>query len=132
MIKKILLDTNFLMICSQFKVDIFSEIERICNFRYKLFILDRTIEELNNIIEKQRGKNKDAAKLALKLVKLKKISIIKTKEKSATDTLIIKTAGKKEFIVATQDKFLKKQLKSENIALIVLRQKKRLLLEGKV
>ena len=130
--KKILLDTNFLLIPAQFRVDIFSEIERICNFNYKLHILDRTTEELDNIIEKQRGKSKDAAKLALKLIKSKKINIIKTKEKSATDTLIIKTAGKKEFIVATQDKFLKKQLKSENIALIVLRQKKRLLLEGKV
>ncbi len=130
--KKILLDTNFLLIPAQFRVDIFSEIERICNFNYKLYILDRTIEELNSIIEKQRGKNKEAAKLALKLVKLKKISIIKTKEKSATDRLIIKTANKKEFIVATQDKFLKKQLKTENIALIVLRQKKRLLLEGNI
>jgi len=130
--KKILLDTNFLLIPAQFRVDIFSEIERICNFNYKLHILDRTIEELDSIIEKQKGKSKDAAKLALKLIKLKKISIIKTKEKLATDRLIIKTANKKEFIVATQDKFLKKQLKTENTALIVLRQKKRLLLEGNI
>ena len=130
--KKILLDTNFLLIPAQFKVDIFSEIERICNFNYKLYILDKTIEELNNIIEKQRGKNKDAAKLALKLVKLKKINIIKTEETLTTDNLIIKKADKKEFIVATQDKFLKKQLKLKNTPLIVLRQKKRLLLEGKV
>ena len=130
--KKILLDTNFLLIPAQFRVDIFSEIERICNFNYKLYILDRTIEELDSIIETQRGKNKEAAKLALKLVKLKKISIIKTKEKLATDRLIIKTANKKEFIVATQDRFLKKQLKTENTALIVLRQKKRLLLEGNI
>ena len=130
--KKILLDTNFLLIPAQFKVDIFSEIERICNFNYKLYILDKTIEELNNIIEKQRGKNKDAAKLALKLVKLKKINIIKTEETLTTDNLIIKKADKKEFIVATQDKFLKKQLKLKNTPLIVLRQKKRLLLEGKI
>ena len=130
--KKILLDTNFLLIPAQFKVDIFSEIERICNFNYKLYILDKTIEELNNIIEKQRGKNREAAKLALKLIKLKKISIIKTEETLTTDNLIIKKADKKEFIVATQDKFLKKQLKIKNTPLIVLRQKKRLLLEGKV
>lgn len=130
--KKILLDTNFLLIPAQFKVDIFSEIERICNFNYKLYILDKTIGELGNIIEKQRGKNKDAAKLALKLIKIKKINIIKTWENLTTDNLIIKKADKKEFIVSTQDKFLKKQLKIKNTPLIVLRQKKRLLLEGKV
>ena len=130
--KKILLDTNFLLIPIQFKLDIFSEIDRICNFNYKLHILDKTIDELNNIIEKQKGKNKGSAKFALKLVKLKKINIIKTKEKLTADELIIKKANKKEFIVATQDKFLKKQLKLKNIPLIILRQKKTLILEGKI
>jgi len=130
--KKILLDTNFLLIPIEFGVDIFSEIDRICNFNYKLHILDKTIDELNNIIEKQKGKNKGSAKFALKLVKLKKINIIKTKEKLTTDELIIKKANKKEFIVATQDKFLKKQLKLKNIPLIILRQKKTLILEGKI
>ena len=130
--KKILLDTNFLLIPIQFKLDIFSEIHDICNFNYKLFILDKTIEELNNIIEKQKGKSKEAAKFALKLIKLKKISIIKTKEKLTADRLILKKANKKEYIIATQDKFLKKQLKIRQIPLIILRQKKRLILEGSI
>ncbi|MBL7054446.1 hypothetical protein ISS05_01675 [Candidatus Woesearchaeota archaeon] len=130
--KKILLDTNFLLIPIQFKLDIFTEIRNICNFKYKLYILDKTIEELNNIIEKQKGKNKDAAKFALKLVKFKKINIIKTKEKFSVDRLIVETANKKAYIVATLDKPLKKQLKLKNIALIVLRQKKRLVLDGNI
>lgn len=130
--KKILLDTNFLMVVYQFKVDIFSEIERICDFNYKLFVIDKTIEELKSIIENQKGKNKDAAKLALKLIQLKKIKAIKTEKNVYADTAIVNTATK-EFIVATQDKGLKRRLKGKNISIITLRQKKYLILnEGKV
>jgi len=129
--KKILLDTNFLLIPVQFRLDIFSEICNICNFNYKLYILDKTIGELNNIMEKQKGKSKEAAKLALKLIKLKKVNIIKTKENLTVDNLMLKKADK-NYIVATQDKLLKKQLKIRQIPIITLRQKKRLILEGKI
>ena len=44
--KKIILDTNFLLIPAQFNVDIFSEIERICDFQYQLCIVDKTLSEL--------------------------------------------------------------------------------------
>jgi len=125
--KKILLDTNFLLIPSQFKVDIFSEIGRICNFNYKLFILDKTIGELENIIMKQKGKDKDAAKLALKLTQLKGIQILKTEKNIPTDSEIINTA-EEGFIVATQDKNLKRLLKAKSVQVITLRQKKYLML----
>ena len=124
--KKILLDTNFLLIPPQFKVDIFSEIERICYFNYKLYILDRTVDELENIIKKQKGKSKEAAKLALKIIKLKGIEKIKTEKGIDVDAAIIE-AAKKGFIVATQDKILKKRLKMQNIPVITLRQKKYLI-----
>lgn len=125
--KKILIDTNFLLIPAQFKVDIFSEIERICIFNYKLFILDKTIEELEGIVRNQKGKNKAAAKLALKLIAIKKITTLKTEKNIHTDTEIINTA-KKDFIVATQDQDLKRRLRDKNISMITLRQKKYLIL----
>ena len=34
---KVILDTNFLMIPYKFRVDIFSELTRVCNFSYKLY-----------------------------------------------------------------------------------------------
>ncbi|MBI2659253.1 twitching motility protein PilT [Candidatus Woesearchaeota archaeon] len=127
--KKIILDTNFLMVPIQFRVDIFSEIERICNFSYKLYIFDKSIGELKNIIEKQAGKNKKAAQFALKLIKLKNIVIIKS-EKENVDALILSNLGK-DTIVATQDALLKKKLLEKNASLIILRQKKYLQLAGK-
>lgn len=127
--KKIILDTNFLLIPYQFKLDIFSEIDRICIFKYKIYILDRTIEELKNIIEKQKGKDKEAAKFGLKIAIFKKLNIIKTKEEKDVDNLILDMANKEEHIIATQDMRLKKQLKSKIIPLIVMRQQKRLVLD---
>ncbi|MCH8067029.1 MAG: nucleotide-binding protein [Nanoarchaeota archaeon] len=121
--KKILLDTNFLLAVYQFKVDIFTELDRICNFNYKLFILDKTIEELKHIIERQKGKHKDAARVALQLLKLRKVGVIKTGSKKHTDDVILDYA-EKDYLVATQDKDLKRRLIHHNVKVIVLRQKK--------
>lgn len=114
--KKIILDTNFIMAISQFKIDIFAEIDRICHFPYKLYILDKTLEELIKL-EKQR-KTRQHVNIALKLIK--NINIIKTNSNESVDTLLKKQP--QDVIIATQDRELKKSLK--NHVLIVIRQKK--------
>lgn len=125
--KKIILDTNFCTIPFQFKLDIFSEIERIVHEKYQVCILDKTLDELKNIIEKQRGKNKVNAKLALQLLKHKKVKIIKTKDEKYVDKLILDMVDK-DYIVCTQDKELKKKLKKKGIKVIIMRQKKYLVM----
>lgn len=122
--RKILLDTNILLAPYQFKVDIFSEIERICNFNYRLYVLDKTIDELKDVIGKQRGKHKEAAKIALQLLDLKKVKIIKTNSGKKTDDIILDYAKKEGCLVATQDKDLKRRLINHGIEVIVVRQKK--------
>ena len=122
--REILLDTNFLLIPYQFKVDIFTQINKIATFKYGLFILDKTLEELKKIVSEQKGKDKDAAKIALKLIALKNIEVIKTKSNEKTDDIILELSSKEDFIVATQDKELKAKLKQKNVPLMVLRQKK--------
>ncbi len=122
--KKVILDTNFLLIPSQFKVDIFSEIDRICDFGYSLNILDKTFDELKKIVEKQKGKHRQAALLALKLIKAKKVKAIKTKKDEGVDDSLAALAKANDVIVATQDKLLKKRIKKP---VITLRQKKYLI-----
>jgi len=121
--KNIILDTNFLMIPAQFKVDIFSEIERIVNDKYQIYVLKGTIEELNKIIKEQKHKHKMAAKLALKLIKAKGLKILDINQKPVDKIL---TELSKEYIIATQDKELKKEIKNK----IILRQKKYLVLQN--
>ena len=129
--RKIIIDTNFLMLPFQFKIDIFSEFNRICNFSYKLHIFEQSMNELKNIIGKQSGKSKKAAQFALKLIKLKNISIIASSPKDV-DSLILENPDK-DAIVATQDMHLKKKLLEKGASVIILRQKKYLkLLERKL
>ena len=120
--KKIILDTNFLLIPIQFKIDIFSELDRICDFNYKLLIFEQSIYELKNIIEKQSRKHKKAAEFALKLIGLKNIEIIKSDEKDV-DSLILENLDK-DIIIATQDIELRKKLLKKRVSVIMLRQKK--------
>lgn len=129
--KKIILDTNFLLIPLQFKLDIFSELKRICNFNYKLYVFSKTIDELKGIMEKQSVRHKKAAQFGLKLIKLKNIGILKS-EQEDVDSCILDSVGK-DIIVATQDAVLKRRLKSKGGSVIILRQKKYLqLIEGKL
>jgi uncharacterized protein len=120
---KIVLDTNFLLIPAQFNVDIFSEIERICDFSHQVCILEQSLDELNKIIVQQTGKNKAAAKLALQLVKQKGLNTIRISKKDSVDN-ILANLPEMEYMVATQDIELKRRLKAKNIKIITLRNKK--------
>ena len=120
--KAIILDTNFLTIPAEFKVDIFSEINRICNFNYSLFVLDKSVEELKKMIETQKGKEKAKAKIALQLIKNKEINIIKTNSGKIVDGILIDLSKDKNGIIATQDRELRKHLKGKTT--IFLRNKK--------
>ena len=121
--KKIILDTNALMAFAEFKIDIFSELEKCCNFRYVIYVLSGSINELQKIMENQRGKYKRAAKLALDLLKAKKIPAIVKDHKGVDDLLV--EYSKKGNLVLTQDVALKKRLKKPYLT---IRQKKYIIL----
>lgn len=131
LMKRIVIDTNFLLIPLKFRVDIFSEFNRVCNSNYELTVFDQSIDELRNIISRQSGINKKAAQFALKLIKLKNIGIINSEQKDV-DSLILDSSNKNT-IIATQDIALKKKLLKKGSSVIILRQKKYLqLIEGKL
>lgn len=120
--KRLIIDTNFLMIPYKYRVDIFSEFSRICTFNYKLLIFDKTIHELRNIIEGQAGREKKAAQFALKLIEFKEISML-TSGDADVDSLILGNLND-DTIVATQDAALKRELLKKGTSVIILRQKK--------
>lgn len=110
--RKILLDTNILL--TKYRIDVFSEISRICDFNYKICILDKTLDELSN----KRG-----GALAIDILKAKDVLIIKTENKKSVDDNIFELAkNDKDIIVATQDMELKRRLKKNDIKIITVRQ----------
>ncbi len=127
--KKIILDTNFLLIPFQFKVDIFSEIERLCSFTHKIAMFDTAVGELEKIAREQKGRDKLAASIALQLVRHKCIEIIKSKAGLSVDDMTVEYAGK-DTIVATQDSGLKKRLREKGVGIISLRGKSSLSMFG--
>ena len=111
---KVILDTNFLLSCLNFKIDFISEIERILNPGYSLNIFEGTLNEL---------KEKKLGKLALDIIKSKNIKIIKSNN-SYVDEDILNLRG--NYTIATNDKELIKRLK---LPVIRIKQKKYLIIE---
>ena len=122
--KKILLDTNFLMIPASLGVDIFEKIEEMCDFPYELFVLEKSKQELERIQERGRGKDSREAKLALSLIDAKKINVLIEDSNDYVDDVLVSLND--EYIIATQDTELKKRLTGRKI---FLRQKKYLVQE---
>ena len=124
--KQVLIDANFFLIPGQFNIDIFTEIDSIMDVEYELCTIDMVIDELNNLTTKGSGKDKAAAKLGLSLLEAKNVKVLKTEKHLNTDKMIVETAKSPDFVVATQDQALKRELKENKTQLIVLRQKKHL------
>ena len=135
--KKIVLDTNFLLIPAQFRVDIFAELERICDFNYEVCVLEETVKELEGLASDKscRLKDRNAAKLGIQLIKAMDVSVVRQQRKvfKSADKAILdfatamSKAGDKPVILATQDRELRDKLAAKGVAVIVLRQKQYLM-----
>jgi len=115
------------MIPFQFKVDIFLEIKKIMGSKYIICVLDKSINELKKLVDIGKGKHSINAKMALQLLKKKKVKVIKTKSDIYVDDLIVGFVDK-DCIVCTQDTGLRKRLKTNGTRVIVMKQKKYLVI----
>ena len=128
--KTIIIDTNGWMAVAEFKIDLFSELEKTCDFNYKIKLLSGTIEELKKITVEQRGKFRQAALLALKLIEVKKnsrkVQVVEElpEENESVDDLLAEHSEQGDLIL-TQDMGLKKRLKKPYLT---IRQKKKIMI----
>ena len=116
---EIILDTSFILTCIKEKID-FLDAERFG----KLLIPKHVIDELENLKEKKKGRERERAELALAILKksgLKEIDL----EKNFVDAGIIKyVQDKKDIAVATLDRELKKKIKGKTRFLVIKDRKK--------
>lgn len=119
---KIILDTSFLVKCAEYGIDLFSEIRRVVDSNYSLHFIDRTVNELDKLID-GRTMLKHHAKLAKKF--LTQAKSIQTKKDLIVDDLILEYAESHNgMVVATHDSGLKRRLKDSSVSVIIIRQKK--------
>jgi len=126
---KIIIDTNFLIYASKYKIDLAAELYRLYG-KYEI-ILPRTVFIEVQKLEKSRGNGKFTAKLALiiikKLLEDKRLKIIGTDSKNA-DEEIIRLLGmpeikKEKIIVGTMDRELADRIK-KRAGILKIRQKR--------
>ena len=114
---KVILDTNFLIYCSENKVDYTAGIMEIMAEGYELVVPKQVVEELKDIAEKSKKlSDRSAAFLALKLLEHNKINIIEARGTHADEAIL--NLVRMGSIVATLDLELRKKLRNSRIIVI--------------
>lgn len=129
---KVIFDANFFFIPIQFNLDIFEELAKLLKKRYEPLLLSSTKKELQGLAESTSTKTSKQALTAINLVE--KCSFVPV-EKSSTETyddVIVRVATESKIPVATNDRNLRKRLRQSGVAVIYMRQKQRLVLDGSV
>ena len=129
---KVILDSNFLFIPSQFQVDVFGELSNLLNRRFDPVLLSPTYRELLEIAEKGSPKMRQQASLALKFAEKCRVVRVEKSLKETHDDVIVRVAAEWRCPVATNDRELRKRLRNMKVPVIFLRQRRRLELEGAV
>jgi len=127
---KIILDSNFLFVPAQFKLDIFEGIMNLLNQNYESIVLSTTIDELRSIMERGAPKLRKQAEMALKLAEKCDLVNVDRKPRETNDDVIIRVAKQMKCLVATNDSELRKRLRNISVPVVYVRQKSRLELEG--
>jgi uncharacterized protein len=115
---KFMLDTNFMMVPGQFKLDIYEKLREFGNA--ELYTTSLSLAELVKIAD---GKGRDAgsARIGLILLKREGVKVIPSEDSNA-DEAIKRIAVKDSMVVCTADKKLKDVLKKNGVKVMSLRQ----------
>ena len=121
--KKILVvDTNFLLVPYQFRIDIFSEIEKLVEGGYVLIVPTVVKKEVDKIAN-SKGRHALGARLALKLLKVNEKLVEFTPSSGYADDWILNFAMEKRAIVCTNDKKLRSLSKKQDLRVITMKSK---------
>ena len=116
-----LLDTNFLLIPVQFKVDIYEELTAFG--KPEFYTLSVVVAELGKL---ERAGGRKGRQAALALTQMKQAGVRVLPARGHADTALVKAGKTGKFAVCTQDRALIKKLKSHHVPVIRLRQKRTL------
>ena len=130
---KILLDTNFLLIPAQFGIDIFQELDRIISRKFELLIFQGIIDELNELSQESIKRQKEV-NISLELIKQCTFLDLSSQNITSTnvDDILFQLAIENGWVVATNDRELRKRLRAQQIPVILLRKKAHLTIEGDI
>jgi rRNA-processing protein FCF1 len=123
--RHVVLDTNFLLVPFQFKIDIMRELDYIIDVSHRYVVSSKTIKELKKIGE-SIGKDGMAARLALKLVDASRLKIDIIESDEYVDKWIEDYALANNAIVCTNDARLRKRLRDLDVKVVSMKSRSRL------
>ena len=129
---RIIFDSNFLLIQPQFCINIYEELENKLNRKIERIIISPIYEELQKLSKRKKIKERKNALMTLQFIKNFDIIKVERLQNETVDDLIIRLAKKWNSPVATNDKELRRKLRNMSIAVIYLRQKSHLEVEGMI
>lgn len=129
---KVILDSNFLFVPSQFQLDIFEELTNLLNQQFDPILLSQTQKELQRLAKEGSAKTRKKASLALRLSEKCRVVHVEKGSRETHDDVVVRVAAEWKCPVATNDRELRKRLRNLGVPAIFLRQKHRLELEGAI
>ena len=108
---QIILDTNFLLACAKQKIDFVSVTNEKISEEIKWIVPNEVVSELKELSSRSglKGKDKDAAKLAISLLDIAKPEFISIKNRNVDEGIAQYIKGK-NIVLATLDKKLKSRI----------------------
>lgn len=114
----VLLDTNFLLLPFQRKVDVFEEIARIADGKIGFAVMQGSVDELKAM----GGKQALGARAALELARFKGAQVIPGTGRPDAQILSFARSRKSgDFAVATEDRGLRRKLSAAGVRIIGMR-----------
>jgi rRNA-processing protein FCF1 len=128
--RKIIFDANFLFLPSQFRVDVFEGIANLLNSQFEPVLLSTTLQEVRRMVETGPDKLSKQATMALKIAEQCRIVKVERVQGETNDDVILRMATRWKSAVATNDRELRRKLRSNGVSVIFLRGKRKLDFEG--
>ncbi len=114
---KIILDTNFIIYCTENKLDYASEIDAMINEGYELVVPQQVVEEIEELGKTaKKFSDRTAAFLAMKVLRANNVKIVQTNARYADEAII--SMMRIGDIVATLDQELKQKLRKSRVIVI--------------
>ena len=120
MVKKVILDSSFLISAAKKKIDIFEEIPFM---GLVIVVPEEVVAEIEGVKNsKQKLKEREGAELALKILRANKYESVKLGKSYVDSGLRDFCKEHKDYIVATLDRYLKKNI--PNYIMVIRGEKK--------
>jgi len=127
---KVLFDTNFLMAAFEGPVDVVERVEELLEAKVRPIILKSQLRELERIASShERQKAARIARAALEYMKKKEFEVVENGER-AVDDAIVEASRREDYIVATNDRELRRRLRRSGVNVIYMKSDGKFELEG--